>query len=55
VITSKTLYRQLKGYMRFFTPLTLRALTSFWMPIGKRVVILGGNILRMSDRFKKMD
>jgi len=44
VITSKALHRQLKGYMRFFTPQIIRALTNLWMPIGKRVAILGGNI-----------
>jgi len=44
VVTSKALHRQLKGYMRFFSPQILRALTSLWMPIGKRVAILGGNI-----------
>jgi 2,4-dienoyl-CoA reductase (NADPH2) len=44
VITSKTLHHQLKGYMRIFTPQIIRALTNLWMPIGKRVVIMGGNI-----------
>jgi 2,4-dienoyl-CoA reductase (NADPH2) len=44
VITSKALHRQLKGYLRFFTPQILGTLTGFWMPIGKSVVIMGGNI-----------
>ena len=44
VVTSETLHRQLKGYMRFIPPRLLRSLTKFWMPIGKRVLIMGGNI-----------
>jgi 2,4-dienoyl-CoA reductase (NADPH2) len=44
VVTSKALHRQLKGYMRFIPPRLLRPLTKVWMPIGKRVVIMGGNI-----------
>jgi 2,4-dienoyl-CoA reductase (NADPH2) len=44
VVTSKALHRQLKGYMRFISPRLLRSLTKVWMPIGKRVVIMGGSI-----------
>jgi 2,4-dienoyl-CoA reductase (NADPH2) len=44
VVTSKALHRQLKGYMRFIPPRLLRPLTKVWMPIGKRVVIIGGGI-----------
>jgi 2,4-dienoyl-CoA reductase (NADPH2) len=44
VVTSRDLHRRLKGYMRFFGPRLLRWLTRFWMPLGKRVVILGGGI-----------
>ncbi|MBN1319628.1 MAG: FAD-dependent oxidoreductase [Thermoleophilia bacterium] len=44
VVTSKALHGQLKTYVRFFPPKVLRALTRVWMPIGKRVVIMGGNI-----------
>jgi 2,4-dienoyl-CoA reductase (NADPH2) len=44
VVTSKALHRQLKGYMRFIPPRLLRPLTRIWMPIGKRVVIMGGSI-----------
>lgn len=44
VVTSKALHRQLKGYMRFIPPRLLRPLTTVWMPIGKRVVIMGGSI-----------
>jgi 2,4-dienoyl-CoA reductase (NADPH2) len=44
VVTSKALHRQLKGYLRFIPPRLLRPLTKVWMPIGKRVVIMGGSI-----------
>jgi 2,4-dienoyl-CoA reductase (NADPH2) len=44
VVTSQALHRQLKGYLKFVPPRLLRPLTKVWMPIGKRVVILGGNI-----------
>jgi 2,4-dienoyl-CoA reductase (NADPH2) len=44
VVTGKALHRQLKGYMRFIPPRLLRSLTKVWMPIGKRVVIIGGGI-----------
>jgi len=44
VVTSKVLHRRLKCFLRFFGPRVLRWLTKFWMPIGKRVVIIGGNI-----------
>jgi 2,4-dienoyl-CoA reductase (NADPH2) len=44
VITSRALHRRIKGFLRFFSPRVLRWLTNFWMPIGKRVVIMGGNI-----------
>jgi 2,4-dienoyl-CoA reductase (NADPH2) len=44
VVTSKALHRQLKGYMRFIPPRLLRPLTKVWMPIGKRVVVMGGSI-----------
>jgi 2,4-dienoyl-CoA reductase (NADPH2) len=44
VVRSKALHRQLKGYMRFIPLRLLRPLTRVWMPIGKRVVIMGGDI-----------
>jgi 2,4-dienoyl-CoA reductase-like NADH-dependent reductase (Old Yellow Enzyme family)/thioredoxin reductase len=44
VVTGKALHRQLKGYLRFLPPRLLRPLTRVWMPIGKRVVIMGGGI-----------
>jgi 2,4-dienoyl-CoA reductase (NADPH2) len=44
VISSPTLYHKLKFYLRFLGPRALGWLTKFWMPIGKRVVIIGGRI-----------
>jgi 2,4-dienoyl-CoA reductase (NADPH2) len=44
VISNADLHRKLKFYLRFLGPKTLRWLTKFWMPIGKRVVIIGGAI-----------
>jgi len=44
VVTSRALHQRLKGFLRFVSPRVLRWLTNFWMPIGKKVVIMGGNI-----------
>jgi len=44
VVTSKALHHQLKNVLRFAGPRTLRWLSKFWLPVGKRVVIMGGNI-----------
>jgi 2,4-dienoyl-CoA reductase (NADPH2) len=44
VVSSADLHRKLRFYLRFFRPKALRWLTRFWMPIGKRVVIIGGRI-----------
>ncbi len=44
VISNADLHSKLKFYLRFLGPKTLRWLTKFWMPIGKRVVIIGGAI-----------
>jgi 2,4-dienoyl-CoA reductase (NADPH2) len=44
VVTSKALHSQLKGFMRFIPPRLLRSLTKVSMPMGKRVVIMGGDI-----------
>jgi 2,4-dienoyl-CoA reductase (NADPH2) len=44
VVTSQALHQKLKGFLRFFSPRVLRWLTNFWMPIGKKVVVIGGNI-----------
>jgi 2,4-dienoyl-CoA reductase (NADPH2) len=44
VINNVKLHNTLKTYLRFLKPGTLRWLTKFWMPIGKRVIIIGGDI-----------
>lgn len=37
-------HRMLRRYLRFFSAGTLRALTKLWMPIGKKVIVIGGGI-----------
>jgi 2,4-dienoyl-CoA reductase (NADPH2) len=44
VISGGELHSRLKFFLRFFGPDTLRWLTKFYMPIGKKVVIIGGGI-----------
>ena len=44
VVSNADLHRKLKMYLRFFGPKTLRWLTRFYLPIGKRVVIIGGSL-----------
>jgi len=41
VIQNADLHRRLKFYLKLMSPDTLRRLTRFWMPVGKRVVIIG--------------
>jgi 2,4-dienoyl-CoA reductase (NADPH2) len=44
VVGSSSLHRSLKHCQRFLGPKVLAWLTRFWMPIGKRVVVMGGAI-----------
>ena len=44
VVSGPKLHRQLKTYLRFLRPETLRWLTKYWMPLGKRVIIIGGQL-----------
>lgn len=44
VVSGPDLHRMLKFYLRFFSPRTLREMTRVWMPVGKRVAIIGGAI-----------
>ena len=44
VRTSPALHKQLKFYLKLFSPPMLERLTKIWMPIGKRVVVIGGAI-----------
>jgi 2,4-dienoyl-CoA reductase (NADPH2) len=43
VANNAKLHGMLKFYMKFFPPKILATLTKLWMPIGKRVVIIGGD------------
>jgi 2,4-dienoyl-CoA reductase (NADPH2) len=43
-ITSAALHKQLKTAMRFLSPSAIARLTKIWMPVGKRVIIIGGRI-----------
>lgn len=43
-LTGKVLHDKLKFFLRFFKPKTIHKLTNIWMPVGRRVVIIGGNI-----------
>lgn len=45
VTGSSALHKKLRSYMRFLGPKALERLTKFWMPIGKRVVVIGGTIM----------
>jgi 2,4-dienoyl-CoA reductase (NADPH2) len=44
VISGAELHSRLKFFLRFFGSETLRWLSKFYMPIGKRVVVIGGAI-----------
>lgn len=44
VLNNTKLHRSLKVWMRFFSPAVIEKLTKVWMPVGKRVVIIGGGL-----------
>ena len=44
VVSGAELHRRLKFFSRFFSPETLRSLSRFYMPIGRKVVIIGGSL-----------
>jgi 2,4-dienoyl-CoA reductase (NADPH2) len=44
VVSIAALHKQLQFYLKFLGPKTIGRLTRLWMPIGKRVVIVGGAI-----------
>jgi 2,4-dienoyl-CoA reductase (NADPH2) len=44
VIKTSDLYGTLRLYLRLFGPRLLRELTRVWMPVGQKVVIIGGAI-----------
>jgi 2,4-dienoyl-CoA reductase (NADPH2) len=44
VVSGASLHHKLKTLLRHSSPETLRPLTKLWMPVGKRVIIIGGAI-----------
>ena len=44
VIRTDSLYKQLNFFLKFFKPEHLQKLTHLWMPVGRRVVIMGGTL-----------
>ena len=44
MVNAGRLHKNLNRYLRFLGPGVVRWLTKFWMPIGKRVAIIGGDI-----------
>jgi 2,4-dienoyl-CoA reductase (NADPH2) len=44
VVSNAELHRKLKFYLRIIGPKTLRWLTRFYLPVGKKVVIIGGSL-----------
>jgi 2,4-dienoyl-CoA reductase (NADPH2) len=44
VMTSEQLHHRLKKYLKFFGPDMLSKLTTLYLPVGKRVVVIGGGI-----------
>jgi 2,4-dienoyl-CoA reductase (NADPH2) len=44
VVKAADLHRQLKFFLKFMGPGTLRWFTKFWMPMGKKIVIIGSGI-----------
>ncbi len=44
VVSGPKLHRMLKFFLRFINSKTLRMLSKFYLPIGKRVIIIGGGI-----------
>jgi 2,4-dienoyl-CoA reductase (NADPH2) len=44
VVTTPALHRQVKPFLKLFGPRILGWLTRFWLPIGKRVVVIGSGV-----------
>ncbi len=44
VVNGAVLHQRLKMFLKFFAPQTLRWLTHFYLPVGKRVIVIGGGI-----------
>jgi 2,4-dienoyl-CoA reductase (NADPH2) len=44
VVDGAVLHRRLKFFLKFFKPNTLRKISALYMPIGKKVIVIGGAI-----------
>ncbi|MBN1366924.1 MAG: FAD-dependent oxidoreductase [Dehalococcoidales bacterium] len=44
VVKGESLHKTLTSFLRFFSPQALRWLTKFYMPLGKKVIVIGGDI-----------
>ncbi|MBI5443326.1 MAG: FAD-dependent oxidoreductase [Deltaproteobacteria bacterium] len=44
VVTGRDLHRKLKGFLGFFPPEWIERGTRYWLPLGKKVVIVGGGV-----------
>jgi len=44
MLTSGDLHKRLKPFLKFFSPRTLAKLTKIWLPVGKKVVVIGSRI-----------
>lgn len=44
VISTSKLHGMLKLFLKFLSPRILRTLTKIWMPVGKKVVVVGGGL-----------
>jgi pyruvate/2-oxoglutarate dehydrogenase complex dihydrolipoamide dehydrogenase (E3) component len=44
VLSMPDLHRRVKGYLNLFGPRVLRWLTKFYLPIGKKVIVVGGGL-----------
>ena len=45
VTGSVALHKKLRTYLKFLGPNMLERLTKIWMPLGKRVIVIGGTIM----------
>lgn len=45
VTGSAVFHKKLRSYMKFLGPKMLERLTKIWMPVGKKVIVIGGTIM----------
>jgi 2,4-dienoyl-CoA reductase (NADPH2) len=44
VVTTPVLHKRVKPFLKLFGPRVLGWLTTFWVPLGKRVIVIGGEL-----------